>query len=249
MINEEQITAVASLKRITPQNAEKEYFQEMVLYSIYSLVGKELLFKGGTCLYKIYKLNRFSEDLDFDVSKKLDVGKLVKKSLYGIKLLGINGSIKYMDEYENAVNVGLNFHGPLYDGTKRSLCFILINFNLRKKPMLQPKLEKISSIYKEFPDFDVFVMDLKEILAEKIAAIYNRNKPRDVFDTWFLLKSLSVQPDKNLIKKKLKREFNKPEFILKVSEKESHWTGELGKLVIGSLPNFIDIKKDIERLI
>ncbi|MBS3067672.1 nucleotidyl transferase AbiEii/AbiGii toxin family protein [Candidatus Micrarchaeota archaeon] len=249
MINEEQVTAIASLKRITLQNAEKEYFQEMMLYSIYSLVGKELLFKGGTCLYKIYKLNRFSEDLDFDISKSLDVEKLVKKALYGIKLLGINCSVKYLDEYENAVNVGINFHGPLYHGTKESLCFLLINFSLRKKPVLPPRLEKLSSIYKDFPDFDVFVMDLQEILAEKIAAIHNRNKPRDVYDVWFLLKNLSVEPNKNLIKRKLKKEFDKSDFILKVSEKEGYWTGELSMLFIGQIPSFIEIKKDIERLI
>ncbi len=246
MIKEEQLNSIAALRRLTPKNAEKEYFQELMLYSLYSLVGKRLVFKGGTCLYMIHKMNRFSEDLDFDAAKGIDVNKIIEKSLYNLKLLGISSSIKYLDSFEKAVNVGINFKGPLYEGTKESLCFLLLNISTRQKPVLPPRLERISTIYKEFPDFDVFAMDPKEILAEKIAATHNRDKPRDVYDVWFILKNLSVELDKNLIKKKLKKDFNKDIFIAKVLEKERYWFGELGKLVIGQLPSFNEVEKDIE---
>lgn len=169
------------------------------------MVGKKLIFKGGTCLYKIYKLDRFSEDLDFDAEKGIKVENIIKKSLYNLSLLGINSSIKFLDSFEKGVNVGINFKGPLYDGTKESTCFLLLNISTRQKPVLQPKLERISSIYKEFPDFDVFIMDPKEILAEKIAAIHEREKSRDVYDAWFLLKNMSVEFDKTLVKKNLKK--------------------------------------------
>ncbi len=196
------MTAVANLRKLTPRNAEKEYFQEMVLYSLYSIAGRELMFKGGTCLYKVYKLNRFSEDLDFSATKQIDAGNLIRKALYGIKLLGINASIKYTEQYHNTANIGINFQGLFYDRRKDSLCFLLLNISLREKSCLPPKLEKISTVYEEFPDFDVVVMDPKEILAEKIAAVYSRNKPRDVYDAWFLLKRLSVDLDVNLVNKK-----------------------------------------------
>jgi len=42
MIKEEKLNSIAALRRLTPKNAEKEYFQELMLYSIYSLVGKKL---------------------------------------------------------------------------------------------------------------------------------------------------------------------------------------------------------------
>ena len=248
MIKEEQLNAIAALKRLSPKNAEKEYFQEMILYTLASAAGKDLVFKGGTCLYKIYKINRFSEDLDFD-AEKTDIEKIIKKALYGIKLLDINCSIKYIDKYENAINVGINFNGPLYDGSKDSLCFLLINFSLRQKAVLQPKLERIYTVYKEFPDFDVYAMDLKEILAEKVAAIHNRNKPRDVYDLWFLLTRLSVEFDRSLIKKKIKRQFGRTIFMKKILEKEGYWKGELGRLIIGHLPSFKEIKSAIESLV
>jgi len=246
MIKKEQLNSIAVLRRLTPKNAEKEYVQELMLYSLYSLVGKELVFKGGTCLYKIHKLNRFSEDLDFDSAKGLDIDKLIKKSMYGLSLLGVNGSIKYIDSFENAVNVGINFKGPLYEGTRESLCFLLLNISTRQKTVLPPRLLTVQSIYREFPDFDVFAMDQKEILAEKVAAILDRDKPRDVYDLWFLMKRLSVEMDMDLVKKKLKKEFNKGLFLSRLIKKEAGWSAELERLIIGQLPPFAQVKKDIE---
>jgi predicted nucleotidyltransferase component of viral defense system len=57
--------------------AVKEYLQPYILYYIYnSKKYKQLNFYGGTCLRFIYGLNRFSEDLDFDNSEKVDISEL-----------------------------------------------------------------------------------------------------------------------------------------------------------------------------
>lgn len=45
--------------------AEKDYFQEIILFILYREFGRELVFKGGTALTKCYGFDRFSEDLDF----------------------------------------------------------------------------------------------------------------------------------------------------------------------------------------
>ena len=60
MLGTEELEDIARLKRLSLINAEKDYLQDILLFSIYSIVGRELVFKGGTCLYKIYKINRFS---------------------------------------------------------------------------------------------------------------------------------------------------------------------------------------------
>lgn len=249
MISKEKLISIANLRRLNPKNAEKEYFQDFILYSIYSLIGKKLVFKGGTCLYKVHKLNRFSEDLDFYAEKGIKVENILKKTLYNLKLLKINCAIKYLDKFEKGVNVGLNFNGPLYNGTKQSLCFLLLNISTRRRTVLSPNMEKITSIYDEFPDFSVFSMDPEEILAEKIAAVHERNKPRDVYDTWFLLKNMKIEVNKDLVKKKIKKEFDKDMFSKKVLEKEKYWNEELGRFMIGQLPPFKQIKKQIEESI
>ena len=62
----------------------------------------------------------------------------------------------------------------------------------------------------------------------------------------FLLKNMNIKLDENLVKKKLKKLFNKLVFISKIMEKEKYWSTELGKFVIGHLPSFNEIKKEIE---
>ena len=41
--------------------------------SISNHTKNELVFKGGTCLYKFYKFNRFSEDIDFSALSPIDL--------------------------------------------------------------------------------------------------------------------------------------------------------------------------------
>lgn len=57
----------------------KEYLQNYVLDFIYSSPKyKGLIFYGGTCLRKIYNLDRMSEDLDFEVLTDIDLNLLGK---------------------------------------------------------------------------------------------------------------------------------------------------------------------------
>jgi len=55
----------------------KEFLQNIVLSYIYSNADfKKLIFYGGTCLRKLYSLDRFSEDLDFESRESLDLDSL-----------------------------------------------------------------------------------------------------------------------------------------------------------------------------
>lgn len=68
MISDARIRTLARQDGVTAGLAEKNYVNSWVLYAIYtSDVGKDLVFKGGTALSKLYcpDVWRFSEDLDF----------------------------------------------------------------------------------------------------------------------------------------------------------------------------------------
>ena len=53
-------------------NRLREYLQEYLLYILYRRkIYKELVFCGGTALRFLYKIRRFSEDLDFSLSEQL----------------------------------------------------------------------------------------------------------------------------------------------------------------------------------
>ena len=59
------------------RNILKEYLQDIILYIIYNdSKYKNLIFYGGTCLRKIYNLNRLSEDLDFETNIQIDLEDL-----------------------------------------------------------------------------------------------------------------------------------------------------------------------------
>ena len=247
MLDLEGLDRIAKLKRLSLINAEKDYLQDILLFSTYSNIGKELVFKGGTSLYKIYKLNRFSEDLDFTLTKRLDMKKISNRIISDLMLINIAGKIKEVKEYKNEINIKLLLNGPLYKGSKETQCFIPLNISLKEKVLLEPKRESIISLYKELPTYELFIMQEKEILAEKIRAIFTRLKPRDVYDLWFLLVRKNIIFDLTLVNKKLilyNLKFNFKEFKDRIEKMEGLWKIDLKNLIIGELPEFSKIKKE-----
>ena len=157
MLNYEELENIARLKRLSLVNTEKDYLQDLILFSIYSNAGKELVFKGGTALYKVYKLNRFSEDLDFTLIGKLDIEKTANKIASDLILLNVGVKIKEIREYRNEINVKLLLKGPLYKGNKERQCFIPLNISKREQT-LEPKRESLIPTYREIPSFEIFIM-------------------------------------------------------------------------------------------
>jgi len=247
MLSYEELENIAKLKRLSLVNAEKDYLQELILFSIYSNAGKELVFKGGTALYKIYKLNRFSEDLDFTLTKKLDIEKVSNKIASDLMLLNIVARIKEIKEYRNEINVRLLLKGPLYKGSKERQCFIPLNISKREQT-LEPEKKTIVSMFREIPSFEIFIMKEEEILAEKIRAIFTRQKPRDIYDLWFLLTMKNINVDIELINEKLSiysLKFNFKEFESKIEKMKGLWQIDLKNLIIGELPDFDKVKKEL----
>ena len=76
----------------------KEYLQDIILFAIYNDQDlKNLIFYGGTCLRKLYQLNRFSEDLDFESSKPIDLKLAAAKVIHHFKedkFSGISASVQ-----------------------------------------------------------------------------------------------------------------------------------------------------------
>lgn len=248
MIKKDELKKIADAKRLSLENAEKDYLLEVMLFYIYSEFCDLLVLKGGTALYKIYNLNRFSEDLDFTLNRRrFNLTKFLNKTMRSMSLIGIDGKVRKIERYRNEINVKLHFKGPLYDGKKESLCFTSLNISLREKIVRDVKKELIIPMYREIPSFEVFLMDEIENIAEKVRAIMTRNKPRDVYDLWFLLKR-DIKPEMVLIEKKLKIykiKFSFNRFLKSLEEKRAFWDTDLKGLIIGDLVDFGRVKKDI----
>lgn len=242
MISKEELIGYAKKKNYNTGQAEKDYFQEIILFILYSEFGKELVFKGGTALTKCYGFDRFSEDLNFTSSVEKDFESIVSQ---GLEKYYLEFDVK---KKENRSSVKITYHiqGPLYNGQKNSACKIELDISLREEINLETKIKKIGLHIEKIPLFDVVVMDEKEILAEKIRALMTRNKARDLYDLFYLLEK-GIDVDLGLVDKKLRfysLKFSADKFKESVDSKEAIWGKEL-KHLVKSYPEFKEVKKKV----
>jgi len=247
MISRLELTRIAETKHLTIRNAEKDYLLELLLFSL-SDDKRSLVFKGGTALYKFYNLNRFSEDIDFDmIGKRFDADKMIKKIIRNLELTGMQRTLYEKTDYSNETNIRFIIRGPLYDGNKNSMSRVTLNISKRERPI--SSLNKLLvATYPEIPSFELTVLDEQEIAAEKIRCILTREKPRDIYDLWFLSKK-GIEMDISLVNKKLKiyrLTFDLKTFLERVNEKRNMWKRDLQDLIIGTLPEFNVITNEIE---
>ncbi len=240
MINREELREYAKTKKLNLGQAEKEYFQNILLFILYERCGKELVFKGGTALSKVYGLDRFSEDLDFTLRGPAEVQEILQKGLAKFLL----ETELQQETFGKSFSYILRIKGPLYAGSRMSLCRLELDFSLRKNIMREPMIVSLGRFLRELPPFDVVVMAKEEILAEKIRAIMSRTKARDVYDLWFLVKENTLI-DHELIAEKLKyyeTSFNLSAFTKHLHLKKEIWESELTPL-LSSVPPFAEVQK------
>jgi hypothetical protein len=248
MIDREELLELAESAHLAPRFAELGYLQDIALLNISREFGNTLPFKGGTCLYKVYQLNRFSEDLDFTAMKGFKPKDFFHRLPYLFNLLDIKSAVS-VKGFGNAINAYLDASGPLYDGRKESRATLVFNISLRERVLMPVRRYPYRPSAREIRAFDIFAMDENEILAEKARAICGRNKARDVYDLWYLLKVRGLAFDVAFADKKLsydKIRFEKGMFLAKIEEKRTSWERDLGALVSGELPPFDEAKKAIE---
>ena len=242
MITKEELRSYAGTSGLNLGQAEKDYFQNVILFILYRRHGREMVFKGGTALKKCYGLARFSEDLDFTCAREMNPLKDIEN---GLKRFGVEFE-KETQLYPNGLKITLRLRGPLFAGIRQSLCKFIVDLSFRENVELPPAVKTIGRFMEEVPSFDVYVMQEKEILAEKVRAVMSRSKARDVYDLWFLLER-GVTFDLELIRKKLG--FYGEGWDAKIFEegilgKKPFWKTELSGLV-SSVPDFEAVLKSI----
>ncbi|OGI28507.1 MAG: hypothetical protein A2288_00115 [Candidatus Moranbacteria bacterium RIFOXYA12_FULL_44_15] len=176
--------------------AEKDYFLAIVSKITYdSPLRDKLVFKGGTALHHCY-LNqmRFSEDLDFtslDRNIKLED---VKKIFEPYDFLEVK------KEYISNATIKLErltYAGPL--GQPNSL---KLEIDFIQNVILPARDLEYNNIWKV--DTKVKVMDIREIVAEKLRATSDRARYRDFYDLFQIFKNhrIDLKEVANLIKQK-----------------------------------------------
>jgi predicted nucleotidyltransferase component of viral defense system len=246
MILKEDLLRIARLNNLRAFQQEKHYIQTIALRSIYASTN-DLAFKGGTCLWFFHGLNRFSEDLDFTMLKKQELKDLPVEVKKDLEVYGIDSEIRILKDDGISFSFRIGAKGPLF--TKEiEKSFVRIEISKRESVIKKLDVLEFDALYTDILPFFVLVMRREEILAEKVRAVLTRNRARDVYDLWFLLKK-GTRFDFDLVNEKLKyykKVFEKEGFMERIKRTEGYWESELKPLVIGRLPRFEVVFEDVK---
>jgi predicted nucleotidyltransferase component of viral defense system len=170
--------------------------KEVVLTFLLQLLSERgildrLVFKGGTCLRKMFigSQGRFSTDLDFTAIEEHDHEDVILAMMgaFEEEFHGIRFRIPDDSYYEtlDGLSWGVN---PTYthEWNGGGDSEIKLQISCRERPTLEPELkpQREQSYFGLLPftPAEVNCLALPEILAEKIRACYQRNKARDIYD-------------------------------------------------------------------
>lgn len=232
MIHKNKEEFIKTLERVSKKKEfllpllEKDYYLTLILSRVHEL-SEDLIFKGGTCLNKIYYVYyRLSEDLDF--SMKLPQYEVTRgqrrKCIQSVK----NNIKKFVEQFnikiDDSGNPGRNeskqyVYYLIYQSALRPIeAKIKFEIGLRHNPISPIEKRQIQHNFLHpftgEPLFDggkVNCLSLNELIAEKLRAGAIRKKiaPRDFYDLDFILRNgfdLANKEVMELFKKKLEED-------------------------------------------
>jgi predicted nucleotidyltransferase component of viral defense system len=196
MITKEQIDALAKDYQIDTFTIIREHFQLLFLSYLYQdAKANKIYFKGGTAIRLLLGSSRFSEDLDFSTTyNKEQIKQILEKLEQAIQKEMPKMQILLLYSGKNGIRYRIKYQ-PV--GFKFPLTIRLDFTQIKNTPeiVVSPLITKFP--IPMFPLISHF--SNKEILAEKIEALLDRNKGRDSFDVWFLLeKGIPLKKDVNI---------------------------------------------------
>ena len=187
MLDQSQLTELTKKYQTNSTVVLREYIQLLFLETLYSIKGSEnFIFKGGTAVHLIYGAPRFSEDLDFTVICSESMADTLLQKLF-LKLSTIGDfTFKKRDSIS-----GLRYLMTMRLTLVTFTVFMNLDFSFRELTLSHEK----NILHTDFPittNSLVHHMSKDEIVSEKIWAILTRDKGRDIYDLWYLLRNGAV---------------------------------------------------------
>ncbi len=197
MIDKVEIFNQAGSLNLPHTTIEKDYVIGWILAGISCHpIASQWVFKGGTCLKKSYLRDyRFSEDLDFSIPGPLELSEhecigIFQDIAYWVRqhtnVDVIDRSIRF-DIYTNprqgtSAQGRLNYIGPLRH--KTNFPGLKIDVTGDELIVYPPAIRPIFHDYSDAPlPYDNSrCYSFTEILAEKMMALSDRTRPRDLYD-------------------------------------------------------------------
>lgn len=243
MIDKSTLLDFSRINNLRNWQQEKHYIQSVIL----TLLSEEpLVFKGGTYLWFFHGLKRFSEDLDFTANGSIPK-ELASKVSKDLKLLGIENDVKVVTNTDKTLSFRISAKGPL-NTSDIDLCHVYVEISKREEVIKKTIPLKLDFSVYQIPTKIIQGMDLDEVTTEKARAILTRDKPRDLYDLWYLIVNKKVKFDLITINQKLgycNKKYSKNAFIKAVKNKKKYFEKELKPLVFDELPSFNECSKTV----
>ena len=251
MIYKAEITEFSKKLSFRADIVEKDYVLGWLLAGISAQknLSQNLIFKGGTCLKKCHlETHRLSEDLDYTVLDQkyvdedflVDSFKSVSDWVYKKSNIELPKESISFRKYKNkkgvvSVRGKIGFRGPLLQ--KKSLPKIQLDITASEILVLKPVMLKAYHPYSDDPKITAYCYSYIEAFAEKIRALSERARPRDLYDIICLFRNKSLLLDHELLLSVLKKKcdhktmemsnFKSIKIHSKIDELDTEWESML----------------------
>jgi predicted nucleotidyltransferase component of viral defense system len=221
VINKQEILALAAELQLQAHVVEKDYALGWFLAGIsaHPVIGPRWVFKGGTCLKKCYfETYRFSEDLDFtlqdadhlDESFLARVFEEIAEWVYDSCGLHLPPEARKFEVFTNprgtqSAQGRVGYRGPL--GRAGDPPRIKLDLAADEVLVLTPVQRPVHHPYSDRPTDGIHVLSysFEEVFAEKMRALAERQRPRDLYDVVHLYRRQDLQPDRAVVRSTLAR--------------------------------------------
>ncbi len=211
MIGRREIIDTASALGLNPHVIEKDYVLGWVLWGIngHNSLTEKWIFKGGTCLKKcFFETYRFSEDLDFTLTDPSHVDdpflkrvfSEIGKHVYEETGIELPGGFQQFEIYENprgkkSCQGKIGYRGPI-SPRGRSIPRIKLDLAIDECVVLPSVETPVFHPYSDVPDggFVVRSYAYEEAFGEKVRALAERARPRDLYDVINLFRNVRARP-------------------------------------------------------
>lgn len=224
MIDKREILETASALRLLPNVVEKDYVLGWLLAGInsHSQLTASWLFKGGTCLKKCYfETYRFSEDLDFTLQDESQIDESFLLGVFSEVIEWVadeSGLVLPVDQlsfdiYENprgrlSCQGKIGYRGPVSPGsTAGGWPKIKLDLTADEHLVLPAVRREVFHPYTDRPVDGMWIncYAYEEAFGEKIRALGERTRPRDLYDVVNLYRHGDTRPSASALRNVLEQ--------------------------------------------
>ncbi|MEX2496145.1 MAG: nucleotidyl transferase AbiEii/AbiGii toxin family protein [Woeseia sp.] len=211
MIGKPEVIRIAGQLNLNPHVVEKDYALGWLLAGIFAndRISESWAFKGGTCLKKcFFETYRFSEDLDFTLTNESHLDEAFLKDVFanigdwvyersGLEMPGDRQDFEIYDNSRGKKNCAgkISYRGPV-SPTTGGWPRIKLDLTADERLVLPPVQSAIFHPYSDAPDGGIAVLSYayEEAFGEKVRALAERARPRDLYDVVNLYRNAEARP-------------------------------------------------------